>query len=77
MKSLLVYLCENWWSFVLFNLCICVNSHDQVVAHQLGLTEGVGVAKVYHVVATVTPHSDLKRNQLNTINNLKNRHLNS
>jgi len=46
---------------VLFDLGVSVDPDDQVVAHQLGLAEGVGVAEVDHVVASIAPNADLCR----------------
>ena len=39
---------------------VSVNANDEVVAHQLGLPERVGMPEVDHVVATVAPHTDLR-----------------
>ena len=50
---------EDRRPLVLLDLCVGVNSDDEVVAHQLGLSKGVGVADVDHVVAPVAPNSDL------------------
>ncbi len=47
-----------------FNLLVGVDAHDEVVAHQLGLAEGIGVPKVDHVVAAVTPNANLKQNSI-------------
>ena len=47
-----LFLCEHRRPLMLGDLFICVYSYYQVIAHSLGLSQGVGVAKVNHVVAT-------------------------
>jgi len=50
------------------DLGIRVNSHDQDIAHLLGLTDRVGVAKVHHVKAAIDPHSGVKKGARKTKN---------
>ena len=48
---------EDWRAFVLRDLLIRVYAYDEHVAHELGLTQLIGVTIVHHVEATVRPHA--------------------
>ena len=45
------FLCKDWWTFVPGDFCVVVNSNNQLIAQGLCLSKGIGVSKVYHVVA--------------------------
>ena len=53
------YLIEDRWTFIHGYFGISMNAHNQVITHRLGLSQGIGVAVVNHIIATITkkrPH---------------------
>ncbi len=53
------HLVEHGRPLVLLYLLVRVNADQEVVAHGLGLPQGVGMAEVDHVVAAVAPDPGL------------------
>jgi len=49
---------EDRWSLVLGDLLICVNSHNYFIAKCFGLSQGVGMSKVNHIIAVLQMFRD-------------------
>ena len=57
------FLCEDRRALVLGDFLISVNAYDEVVAHCFGLAQGIGMAKMNHIIA-VRRTSKIKTSQI-------------
>ena len=63
-SAYIFYLIKYWRPLVHCNLFVCVDPDHEVVAHGLGLPQGVGVTEMNHVVATVAPNPNHLRQEM-------------